>query len=161
MESITKGQAFGDAFPLQKKNIFFSFYLTKAEMLALSMQDIDLENCQIHITKTYYRMNRTDIITEPKTDNSVRTIEIPVFLANEIQFYWKHLYQYQKNERLFPVVAEAVQHTMKRHIDKAGVTNGFGGVADSLTTYYYSYSDRDCDMAKNIEMLEKAKEQKG
>ena len=121
MESITKSQAFGGAFPLQKKNIFFSFYLTKAEMLALSMEDIDLENCQIHIRKTYYRMNRTDIITEPKTDNSVRTIEIPVFLANEIQFYWKHLYQYQKNERLFPVVAEAVQHTMKRHIDKAGV----------------------------------------
>ena len=121
MESITKGQAFGGAFPLQKKNIFFSFYLTKAEMLALSMEDIDLEKCQIHVTKTYYRMNRTDIITEPKTDNSVRTIEIPVFLANEIQFYWKRLYQYQKNERLFPVVAEAVQHTMKRHIDKAGV----------------------------------------
>lgn len=101
--------------------IFFSFYLTKAEMLALSMEDIDLENCQIHIRKTYYRMNRTDIITEPKTDNSVRTIEIPVFLANEIQSYWKRLYQYPKNERLFPVVAEAVQHTMKRHIEKAGV----------------------------------------
>ena len=43
----------------------------------------------------------------------------------------------------------------------SGKINGFGGVADSLTTYYYSYSDRDCDMAKNLEMLEKAKEQKG
>jgi integrase len=95
--------------------------MREGEMLALSMEDIDLENCQIHIRKTYYRMNRTDIITEPKTDNSVRTIEIPVFLANEIQFYWKRLYQYPKNERLFPVVAEAVQHTMKRHIEKAGV----------------------------------------
>lgn len=95
--------------------------MREGEMLALSMEDIDLENCQIHITKTYYRMNRTDIITEPKTDNYVRTIEIPVFLANEIQSYWKRLYQYPKNERLFPVVAEAVQHTMKRHIDKAGV----------------------------------------
>lgn len=93
----------------------------EGEMLALSMEDIDLENCQIHITKTYYRMNRTDIITEPKTDNSVRTIEIPVFLANEIESYWNRLYQYPENERLFPVVAEAVQHTMKRHIDKAGV----------------------------------------
>ncbi len=95
--------------------------MREGEMLALSMEDIDLENCQIHITKTYYRMNRTDIITEPKTDNSVRTIEIPVFLVNEIMNYWNRLYQYPKNERLFPVVAEAVQHTMKRHIDKAGV----------------------------------------
>lgn len=85
------------------------------------MEDIDLENCQIHITKTYYHMNRTDIITEPKTDNSVRTIEIPIFLVNEIKYYWNRLYQYPKNERLFPVVAEAVQDSMKRHIDKAGV----------------------------------------
>lgn len=85
------------------------------------MEDIDLENCQIHITKTYYHMNRTDIITEPKTDNSVRTIEIPIFLVNEIKYYWNRLYQYPKNERLFPVVAEAVQHSMNRHIDKAGV----------------------------------------
>ncbi len=95
--------------------------MREGEMLTLSMEDIDLENCQIHITKTYYRMNRTDIITEPKTDNLVRTIEIPVFLSNEIKSYWRRLYQYPKNERLFPVVAEAVQHTMKRHIDKAGV----------------------------------------
>ena len=76
--------------------------MREGEMLALSMEDIDLENCQIHITKTYYRMNRTDIITEPKTDNSVRTIEIPVFLVNEIKDYWNRLYQYPKNERLFP-----------------------------------------------------------
>lgn len=95
--------------------------MREGEMLVLSMEDIDLENCQIYITKTYYRMNRTDIITEPKTDNSVKAIEIPVFLANEIESYWNRLYQYPENERLFPVVAEAVQHTMKRHIDKAGV----------------------------------------
>lgn len=43
----------------------------------------------------------------------------------------------------------------------SGKISGFSGVADSLTTYYYSYSDRDCDMTKNLEMLEKAKNEKG
>ena len=43
----------------------------------------------------------------------------------------------------------------------SGKINGFSGTADSLTSYHYSYSDRDCDMTKNLEMLEKAKELKG
>lgn len=37
----------------------------------------------------------------------------------------------------------------------------FNGTADSSTTYYYSYSDRDCDMSKYLEMLEAAKKAKG
>ena len=101
--------------------ILFWTGMREGEMLALAMKDIDLVNKQIHITKTYYRANKKDIITEPKTDNSVRTIEIPDFLAKEIEDYWRRLYQYPKDERLFPVVAEAVQHTMKRHIVKAGI----------------------------------------
>ena len=59
--------------------------MREGEMLALSMEDIDLENNRIHIEKTYYRMNKEDVITKPKTDNSVRTIEIPAFLADEIR----------------------------------------------------------------------------
>lgn len=33
----------------------------------------------------------------------------------------------------------------------------FNGTAESAITVYYSYSDRDCDMTKNLEMLEHAK----
>lgn len=36
----------------------------------------------------------------------------------------------------------------------------FNGAADSSTTVNYSYSDRDCDMTKNLEMLEAAKKAK-
>lgn len=74
-------------------------FMREGEMLALAMEDIDLVNKQIHITKTYYRANKKDIITEPKTDNSVRTIEIPDFLTKEIEDYWQRLYQYPKDER--------------------------------------------------------------
>mgnify|MGYP000137397800 CR=1 FL=1 len=50
------------------------------ELLALTPADINFERNQISITKTYYRTERKDVITEPKTKQSVRTIEIPEFL---------------------------------------------------------------------------------
>ncbi len=48
-------------------------------MLALTKEDVDFENNQISITKTYYRTERRDIITTPKTEQSVRVIDIPQF----------------------------------------------------------------------------------
>lgn len=51
----------------------------------------------------------------------MRTIDIPEFLKEEIAGYVSSLYEYPDNERLFPMVAEAVQHKMKRHIAKAEV----------------------------------------
>ncbi len=93
----------------------------EGEMLALTMDDIDVAAKQMHISKTYFRHKRQDIITEPKTDSSVRVIALPDFLVNEIVAYHKRLYGIPGDERLFPVVAEAVQHTMRHHIRKAGV----------------------------------------
>lgn len=108
---------------MQKKNIFFSFYLTKAELLALTKGDISFENNQISIIKTYYRTGRQDVITEPKTKQSVRTVEIPEFLKKEIKDFVDGHYGMPDDERLFPIVQEAVQHKMKRQIAKAGVKN--------------------------------------
>ena len=101
--------------------IFFSFYLTKAEMLALTKEDVDFQNNQISITKTYYRTERRDIITTPKTEQSVRVIDIPQFLTKEIEMYVSRCYGLPDNERLFPIVAEAVQHKLKRACVKSGV----------------------------------------
>ena len=42
-----------------------------------------------------------------------------------------------------------------------GKVQGISGTADATKKYYYSYSDYDCDMTKNLETLEKAKELKG
>lgn len=91
------------------------------ELLALTKADINFEKDQINISKTYYRTGKQDIITEPKTRQSVRIIEIPEFLKEEIwEFVEKH-YGMPDTERLFPVVQEAVQHKMKRQIEIAGV----------------------------------------
>ncbi len=43
----------------------------------------------------------------------------------------------------------------------SGKIKGFSGAADSVTSYHYSYSDRDCDMTANLQMLEQAKKDKG
>ena len=93
----------------------------EGELLALNKSDIDFQNNKLHITKTYYRTERKDIITVPKTEQSVRTIDIPEFLKQEIQEYVDKLYGLSDNDRIFPIVAEAVQHMLKNHADTAGV----------------------------------------
>ena len=100
---------------------FFRLILTKAELLALTPADINFERNQISITKTYYRTERKDVITEPKTKQSVRTIEIPEFLKQEIKQFIEGHYGMPENERLFPIVQEAVQHKMKHNMEKTGV----------------------------------------
>lgn len=93
----------------------------EGELLALNKSDIDFANNKLHITKTYYRTERKDIITAPKTEQSVRTIDIPEFLKQEIKDYVNKMYELPDGERIFPIVAEAVQHMLKNHADKAGV----------------------------------------
>lgn len=91
------------------------------ELLALTPADIDLERNQISITKTYYRTGGEDMITEPKTKQSIRVVEIPEFLKKEIKEYLDGFYKMPKDERLFPIVQEAIQHKMKRNIEIAGL----------------------------------------
>lgn len=93
----------------------------EGEMLALTKSDIDFEKNRLSITKTYYRTEGRDIITAPKTEQSVRIIEIPRFLTEEIKKYVDTQYEFPDDARLFPVVAEAVQHKLKREAEKTGV----------------------------------------
>lgn len=91
------------------------------ELLALTPKDIDFAKNQMSITKTYYRNGGKDYITEPKTKQSIRVIEIPEFLKQEIEKYVDSHYGMPQNERLFPIGQEAVQHKLKRHVEKSGV----------------------------------------
>ena len=95
--------------------------MREGEILALTSKDIDFSNNQIHINKTYYRAHGKDVITTPKTDNSVRIVDVPQFLINELKAYLDRLYKYPDSERLFPVSARAVQKMMGNHMEKAGV----------------------------------------
>lgn len=61
------------------------------ELLALTKEDVDLKNDQININKTFYRTGGKDIITSPKTEQSIRVVEIPQFLADELREYLEHV----------------------------------------------------------------------
>lgn len=93
----------------------------EGEMLALTKSDIDFKENRISISKTYYRTERKDVITTPKTEQSVRVIDIPQFLTQEIKDYVDKLYELPDDERIFPIVAEAVQHKLKHNCEKTGV----------------------------------------
>lgn len=95
--------------------------MREGELLALTMDDFDMDQQVVKITKTYFRHNREDVITAPKTDNSVRTIDLPVFICDLVRDYYNRLYQYPRDRRLFPIGAEALQHVMKNHTKKAAV----------------------------------------
>lgn len=95
--------------------------MREGELLALTKNDIDVGQMTLRINKTYFRLHGEDVITTPKTDSSIRTIDLPKFLVDEVQEYWSKLYKHPSDARLFPVVAEALQHIMARHIKKAEI----------------------------------------
>ncbi len=87
IETFEKGSRYYVLF-----EILFWTGCREGELLALTKSDIDFDNNKLHISKTYYRMDGRDIITPPKTEQSVRTIDIPEFLKQEIKEYVDRLY---------------------------------------------------------------------
>ena len=91
------------------------------EMLALTPGDIDFENGTISVTKTYHRFNGKDIITDPKTPKSVRTVRMPEFLTEELMDYLELCYKPKPDERLFPVSKDYIEAELRRGIKKANL----------------------------------------
>lgn len=103
---------------------FMTLYWTgmrMGELLALTYDDINLEEKTISITKSYQRLKGKDVITQPKTPKSIRIITMPDFLADEFREYCSHLYGIMKNERLFHFTKSHMEHCMAAGIEKSGV----------------------------------------
>lgn len=101
--------------------ILFWTGIREGELLALSLSDFDMSGNRLHINKTYNRIQKRDVIDTPKTENSVRTIDIPNFLKEEVQEYVKKRYGFPENQRLFPIVARTLQKRLKRYEKQSGV----------------------------------------
>ncbi len=95
--------------------------IREGEMLALTPADFNFEKRTVRINKTYQRIHGKDLITSPKTKKSVRTVEMPEFLCEEMQDYLKSLYKVQKNDRIFPITKSYLHHEMDRGAREAGV----------------------------------------
>ena len=101
--------------------ILFWTGIREGELLALSLSDFDMSGNLLHINKTYNRIRKRDVIDTPKTENSVRTIDIPNFLKEEVQEYSKKHYGFPEDQRLFPIVARTLQKRLKKYEALTGV----------------------------------------
>lgn len=91
------------------------------ELFALTPDDFNFEAGTVTISKSYQRIGGRDIITDPKTPKSNRTIKMPEFLCEEMQDYMKQLYRIGKNDQLFEVTKSYLHHEMDRGANAAGV----------------------------------------
>jgi integrase len=95
--------------------------LRLGEMLALTPADFDFERGTVSITKSYQRLNGTDVITDPKTPKSVRVVGMPSFLVDEMRDYIDSLYGIKPDGRIFEVTKYYLHHEMDRGSKAAGV----------------------------------------
>lgn len=99
--------------------IFYWTGLRLGELLALNLGDIDFDNHKLTINKTYRRKKGEDIITEPKTPASVRTIYLTDYLIEELKDYTSRLYGIQKKDRLFSFSKGGIEKDFKNSIKNA------------------------------------------
>ena len=95
--------------------------LRLGEMLALTLNDIDLDEGIISITKTYTQLSGKDIITSPKTPSSVRKVSMPTFLCDELREYIGLLYEPAREQRLFKVSKSKLSNNFHFLSDEAGL----------------------------------------
>jgi integrase len=95
--------------------------LRLGELLALTPADFDFAKETMSITKSYQRLKGEDVVTAPKTPKSVRLIQMPTILSEEIQEYLKMLYGIEHDERMFQISKSTLHREMDRGSKAAGV----------------------------------------
>lgn len=96
-------------------NMLFYSGVRQGELLAITLNDFDFEAKTVRINKSYARLNKKDIISDPKTPKSKRTIHLPEFLFDMLTEYVETLVGYHPTQRLFPVA----KSSMSRRLDTA------------------------------------------
>lgn len=161
--------------------ILFWCGLRLGELRALTKADIDLEAKTINVNKSMQTIKGKNIVTDPKTSNSIRVVDMPDFIVDELRNYMDHLYKVGDDDYLFPVSKSYMHHEMDRGCKKSGVKrirvhglrhshitmlieNGFsakdvgkrvGHSAEKITYLYaHSYDERGKQMANKLDAIE-------
>ena len=95
--------------------------LRTGELLALTKEKFDFTNNTIRVNQSLQRISGRNVITEPKTQKSIRTVVMPAFLAEEMKKYMAGIYKLKDNQLLFPITKSYLHHEMTRGSTKAGV----------------------------------------
>ena len=116
------------AFEMMDKPVsFYAFEMLywcgirEGELLALTAADFNFDKETVTINKSYQRLHGEDVITTPKTKKSNRVIQMPDFLCDEIQDYFKQLYGLEPDSRIFPLSKYALKRGMAFGCKAAGV----------------------------------------
>lgn len=93
------------------------------EMLALTYKDVDFKKKTIRISKSYQFLRGEEVITDPKTPKSKRTVNIPDFLCLELKQYAALQYKGLKpDDRMFSQVNKSLlSKRLQHHSEKAGL----------------------------------------
>ncbi|MCQ2555601.1 MAG: site-specific integrase [Clostridia bacterium] len=91
------------------------------ELLALTAKDFDFRKKLLHITKSFQKIEGKEVITDPKTPKSVRTVTIPDFLCDEIKEYIDSLYGLKPTDRLFQITKSYLHHELDRGCKVTGL----------------------------------------
>lgn len=91
------------------------------EMLALTPGDFNFDNNTVSISKSYQRIHGKDVITEPKTVQSIRIVKMPDFLCSEMQDCIKSIYGIKENMRIFNITKSYLHHEMERGCKQTGI----------------------------------------
>ena len=112
---------------MDKPMLYYAFEILywcgirEGELLALTPADFDFEKKTLRINKSYQRLQGKDVITTPKTKKSNRVIQMPDFLCDEIQDYFKQLYGLESDSRIFPLSKYALKRGMAFGCKASGV----------------------------------------
>lgn len=112
---------------MDKEEVYHAFQILYwcgirlGELLALTRGDFDLEKSTLRINKSYQRIDRHDVITDPKTSKSNRIVQMPSFLNEEMKDYFTRLYNLEENQRIFTISKSMLHHEMDRGCKISGV----------------------------------------
>ena len=95
--------------------------IREGELLALTPADFHFDRGTVSINKSYQRINKQDVITTPKTPKSIRVIQMPKFLCDEMQDYFKMFYSLDSDSRIFPISKNYLHREMARGSKATGV----------------------------------------
>ncbi len=149
------------------------------ELTALTAKDV--KDGYIDVNKTYQRLNKKDVVTEPKTPKSKRMIAIPDFLEEELKQYMGRLEKPVQKERLFAFTKYYLYHKMDIGCRESGIKKirihdlrhshasllielgcspvliaerlGHEDIRTTLNTYAHLYPNKQSEITKKLELL--------
>jgi integrase len=190
--SLEEFQKFSDAI-MDKQDSWIGFQilfwtgLRVGELLALRVNDIDLDKGTITVDESLARLDGEDLITAPKTASSVRVITIHKELQESLREYIATLYRPRPTTRLFAGRTKSFfEHELERGIRLSGVKKitvhctrhshasmlvqmgfspveiakrlGHGKVTTTIETYCHQAMDAQVKIADRLGKVERGEE---